>query len=129
MAGKPGVTIDDIEAAWIEVTARKDATPKDKHRADLNLALIYLKTKRQKNAEEIFRGLDATSDSWSKAHGKAGLAILASLSVPPDHATLHKLAEQAHDIARQSESIKSLDPAMEEALTDALRHSKGTTKR
>ena len=51
MVGKPGVTIDDIEAAWIEVRAYKDVTPKDKHRADLNLALIYLKTKRQKQAE------------------------------------------------------------------------------
>ena len=125
LVGKPGVTIDEIEAAWIEVKTHRDATDKDKNRADLNLALIYLKTKRQKQAEEIFRALDTTTDSWGKAHGKAGLAILASLSNPPDHTTLRKLAEQAHDTARQIEGSKSLDPAMDEALNDALRRSKG----
>ncbi len=128
MVGKPGVSMDDIEAAWIEVKTHDGATPKDKSRADLNLALIYLKTKRQKLAEEIFSGLESSPDSWSKAHGKAGLAILSGLSTPPDHAALHRLAEQAHDTARRSDGVKSLDPAIEEALNDALRRSKGPPK-
>jgi len=126
LVGKPGVSIDEIEAAWIEVKTHPGATDKDKHRADLNLALIYLKTKRQKQAEEIFHALDATTDSWGKAHGKAGLAILASLTNPPDLATFRKLADQAHDTAKQSDGTKSLDPAMDEALNDAIRRSKGS---
>ncbi len=128
MAGKPGVTMDDIEAAWIEVKDYPEATDKDKIRAELNLALVYLKTKRQKQAEEIFTALVASTDSWSKANGRAGLAILSGLSTPPDHAALRRQAEQAHDAARQGEHPKPLDPAIEEALNDALRRSTGPAK-
>jgi eukaryotic-like serine/threonine-protein kinase len=125
MAGKPGVTMDDIEAAWIEVKTHPEATAKDKHRADLNLALIYLKTKRQKQAEEIFNALDASTDAWSRAHAKAGQALLAGLR--REDATLRQLAEKAQALARQ-DSVKKLDPAIDEALTDALRRSKGPAK-
>ncbi|MEK6257464.1 MAG: serine/threonine-protein kinase [Planctomycetota bacterium] len=125
MAGKSGVTMDDIEAAWIEVRTHKDAAAKDKNRADLNLALIYLKTKRQRQAEEIFNALGASTDTWGKAHAAAGLALLAGLR--GEDSTLRQLAEKAHELAR-NDSVKKLDPAIDEALTDALRRSKRPTK-
>lgn len=116
--GNPG-----DEAAWIAVKTHKDATDRIKDRADLNLAMIYLKTKRQPPAEKTFTDFEASPDVWRKAHGKAGLAILAGLR--GDHPALHRLAQQAHDLARQNDSIKQLDPAIDEALHDALRRAEG----
>ena len=121
--GNPG-----DEAAWSAVKGHKDATDRIKDRADLNLAMIYLKTKRRTLAEKTFTDFDASVDPWRKVHGKAGLAILAGLSTPPDYVTLRKLAGQAHDQARQNDSIKQLDPAIDEALNDALRRAEGKAK-
>ena len=120
--GNPG-----DEAAWSAVKGHKDATDRIKDRADLNLAMIYLKTKRRPLAEKTFAEFDSSVDRWRKAHGKAGLAILAGLSTPPDHATLRKLAGQAHELARH-DSVRQLDPAIDEALTDALRRADSREK-
>ena len=116
------------EAAWSAVKGHPDATDRIKDRADLNLAMIYLKTKRPKEAKDIFDRFDTPTDPWKHAHGKAGLALMASLGNPPDLVTLRKLAEQAHNIARQNDSIKHLDPAIDAALTDALRRADGRPK-
>ena len=122
-SGRPG-----DETAWIAVKTHKDATDRIKDRADLNLAMIYLKTKRRPLAEKTFTDFDSSVDPWRKVHGKAGLAILAGLSTPPDYPTLRKLAGQAHDQARQNDGIKQLDPAIDEALNDALRRADNRAK-
>jgi hypothetical protein len=85
-----------------------------------------LKTKRQKQAEEIFIAFGSSTDAWGKAHSQAGMALLAALH--GEDAKLRQLSEKAQDIARQSESTKTLDPAIQEALNDALRRSKGSAK-
>jgi serine/threonine protein kinase len=120
--GNPG-----DEAAWSAVKGHKDATDRIKDRADLNLAMIYLKTKRRPLAEKTFNDFDSSTDHWRKAHGKAGLALLAGLSTPPDDVTLRKLAGQARESARH-DSVKQLDPAIDDALNDALRRADGRTK-
>ena len=114
------------EAAWSAVKGRQDSTDLIKSRADINLALIYLKTKRKSIAKQTFEQFEAAPDAWQKAHGKAGLAIVAGLE--GDTMNLRKLAEQAHEVTRQSEKVKSLVPEVEEALADALRRAESRNK-
>lgn len=120
--GNPG-----DEAAWIAVKTHREASPRIKDRADLNLAMIYLKTKRRPLAEQIFNNFANESDAWQKANGKAGLALLAGLSSPPDDASLHKLAREAREMTRQ-DNVRQLEPAIDEALQDALRRVDGRGK-
>ena len=119
--GRPG-----DEAAWSAVKGRKDATELIQSRADINLALIYLKTKRKPRAKDTFEQFEASTDAWQKAHGKAGLAILAGLE--GDQTNLRKLGEQARGMATRSESVKVLVPEIEEALADALHRAESRTK-
>ncbi len=121
LIGKEGISPDDIEAAWIAVKTHKEANDQARNRADLNLAMIYLNTKRRKLAETIFTDFESSSDVWRKAHGNAGLAIIAGLD--GQNSRLHQLANKAQEIARQNDSVKQLDQAIDEALKDALRRS------
>ena len=63
------------EAAWIAVKEFPGANDDYKAEAQAALAIIYLKTNRQRLAESIFRDLEA--DSKFRADGLAGLALVA----------------------------------------------------
>ncbi len=78
------ITNPQDESKWIAVREYVGATDEMKARAQTALALIYLKTRRWRLAESTFNEL--RNDSKFRAHGMAGLAILAGLKNENDAA-------------------------------------------
>jgi eukaryotic-like serine/threonine-protein kinase len=117
------------EAAWIAVktfedpadAAHREISDRIKDRAEINLAMIYLKTRRKEQAERIFNEFASSPDPWRKVHGIAGQAILADLG--GDKGTLRKQAAQAEEQAQQNNNIKRLEPVVEHALREALKRN------
>lgn len=84
-------------------------------RAELHLAMIDLRSSRLDKAAERFTKMEieGSSNTWKKAHGLAGLAVIDSLQGHPEES--RKKLEQVKNM-----SIK-LDAVMDDALEDAKR--------
>jgi len=83
----------DHEESWKAVVNYFPEAKIERDRAELRLAMIYLRTDRRDEAAQIFDRFTTDDSSWNKAHGYAGKAYLQWLAGNIDDA--HDLIKRA----------------------------------
>jgi serine/threonine-protein kinase len=122
------------ESGWYAAKAKlTDATDsahlRMRDRCDLNLAMIYLHTRRVEQARQIFSDFASSTDLWRRAHGIAGKAIVEDLQgSTADRKAIAQYAEQAEALVRQLDRDGHLDTVVETALRDVLQRGEKQPK-
>jgi len=120
---------EKAEAAWIAVKKHKDASNRETSRADINLAMIYLKTNRKDLAVKIFDDFASSTEPWKKIHARAGQIILKGLT-NFDSPNPKGLANEAKNLLESPEAqnlIPPLEGPVEDALQDLITRSERAT--